>query len=155
MYEYLQQQLPELRNILSVTSTTTTGKSMVYYQVILPLVLLLLKKMQTLLTDQYTKIIQDSMKEKKEIMDTIKSSLETSSAIVPTVQTNIETIYKRLEKSLNDFIAAFAENGIWYTMMQNMQGILNGVTSQITTDGQQTRALLTNGVNALGEHTSQ
>ena len=40
-------------------------------------------------------------------------------------------------------------------MMQNMQGILNGVTSQITSDGQQTRALLTNGVNALSEHTSQ
>ena len=40
-------------------------------------------------------------------------------------------------------------------MMQNMQGILNGVTNQITTDGEQTRALLTNGVNALGDYNIQ
>ena len=95
------------------------------------------------------------MKEKEELKKLIEDSLKKSSAIVPTVQKDIKTIYQRLEKSLNDFIAAFAVDGTWYTMMKNMQEILNGVTSQITSDGEQTRSLLTNGVEALGKHTSQ
>ena len=148
VYEYLQQHIPALEDkpkssgkrygVLPTDSSTITQT-----------------QMQKLLAEQYTKIIQDSMKEKEELKKLIEESLKKSSAIVPTVQTNIETIYKRLEESLNNFIAAFAVNGTWYKMMQNMQGILNGVTKQITSDGQQTRDLLTNGVEALGKHTSQ